>query len=65
MESYALGSEENVLKTAISLAILNPRSAAFFNIIGTTIFKIGERTDCLKFYDHALKNLIRSSKVAL
>ena len=55
MNLYFTGSEEKALTEAIGLSILNPNSAEVLNLIASATFKRGRITDCLKFYDRALK----------
>ena len=55
MNLYFTGSEEKALTEAIGLSILNPNSAEVLNIIASATFKLGRITNCLKFYDRALK----------
>ena len=55
MNLYFTGSEEKALTEAIGLSILNPNSAEVLNIIASAKFKRGRITNCLKFYDRALK----------
>ena len=55
MNLYFTGSEEKALTEAIALSILNPNSAEVLNLIASATFKRGRITNCLKFYDRALK----------
>ena len=55
MNLYSTGSEEKALREAIGLSILNPNSAEVLNLIASATFKRGRITNCLKFYDRALK----------
>jgi len=52
---YFTGSKEKALTEAIGLSILNPNSAEVLNIMASATFKRGRITNCLKFYDRALK----------
>ena len=52
---YFTDSEEKALTEAIGLSILNPNSAEVLNIMASATFKRGRITNCLKFYDRALK----------
>ena len=55
MNLYFTGSKEKALTEAFGLSILNPNSAEVLNIIASAKFKRGRITNCLKFYDRALK----------